>query len=253
MDLKLAGKVALVTGASRGIGLAIAKGLAAEGVKLVLAARGEGDLTAAAARIEEEGGEVLAVPTDMGDDASVEALIACANERFGRVDVVISNASPIAVGPGREDWEKSLSVDVMGAVRLVEGLLPGMEERGEGAILLISSVSGIEAVPMEDYAYTSAKAALIAYSKKLSNIAARNGVRVNALLPGSIEFPGGGWEQMKRDDPQVYEMARSGIPFGRLGTPHEVADAAVWLVSPRAGWINGAALAVDGGQSKGIR
>lgn len=253
MDLGLTGKVALVTGASRGIGLAIAQALAGEGAKLCLAARGQDDLRAAAAQIEAAGGEVLAVPADMADDASVRALVDAAQDRFGRIDIAISNASPISVGPTRGDWDKSLSVDVMGAVRLVDGVLPGMESRGEGAILFISSVSGIEAVPMDDYAYTSAKAALLAYSKKLSNIAARKGVRVNTLLPGSIEFPGGGWETIRRDNPAMYEMVRSGIPFGRLGTPQEVADAAIWMVSPRAAWVNGASLTVDGGQSNSIR
>ncbi|NQX94435.1 MAG: SDR family oxidoreductase [Erythrobacter sp.] len=253
MDLGLSGKVALVTGASRGIGLAIAQGLAAEGVKLCIAARGAEDLQKAAAVLEADGADVLAMTCDAGDDASVEALIAAANERFGRIDIVVSNASPIAVGPTREDWDKSLSVDLMGAVRLVEGTLPGMEERGEGSILLISSGSAIEAGPSMDYAYTAAKAAMVAYSKKLANIAAKKGVRVNVLLPGSIEFPGGGWEQIQRETPEIYEMVRSRIPFGRLGRPEEVADAAVWMVSERASWINGTSLGVDGGQSKSIR
>ena len=253
MDLRLQGKVAIVSGASRGIGLAIAQGLAEEGVKLCLAARGETDLAAAATQIEASGGEALAITTDMADDASVRALVAAAIERFGRVDIVVSNASPIATGPTRADWEQCLSVDLLGAVRLVEETLPGMEERGEGSILLISSGSAVDAAPMDDYAYTTAKAALVAYSKKLSNIAGRSGVRGNALLPGSIEFPGGGWETIRRENPQMYEMARAGIPFGRHGRPEEVADAAVWLVSERAAWVNGTSLGVDGGQSKSIR
>lgn len=253
MDLGLAGKVAIVTGASRGIGLAIARGLAAEGVKLCIAARGEDGLRKTVSMIESDGGEVLAVPCDMASDESVHDLVAAAYERFGRIDIVVSNASPIAVGPTRSDWEQSLSVDLMGAVRLVDETMPLMREQGEGSILLISSGSAVEAAPMDDYAYTSAKAALVAYSKKLANIAPRDGIRVNVLLPGSIEFEGGGWEQIRRDSPDLYEMVRSSIPFGRLGRPEEVADAAVWIVSPRASWVNGSSLGVDGGQSKAIR
>lgn len=253
MDMQLTGKVAIVTGASRGIGKAIAKGLAAEGVKLSVAARGQAALEEAAAELQASGAEVIAVPCDVADDAQVRDLISATLERFGRIDILISNASPLAVGGDREDWEKSLSVDLMGAVRLVEAVLPTMRQQESGSILFISSISGVEASPMNDFGYTSAKAALNAYAKKLSLIEAGNGIRVNALLPGSIEFSGGGWEVIKTKNPSVYEMVRESIPFGRLGTPEEVADAAVWLSSERARWITGAALAVDGGQSKGIR
>lgn len=253
MDLDLKGKVALVTGASRGIGLAIAKGLAAEGAKLCVAARGRDALEKARAEIEADGGEALAFCCDVADDVFVGALVEAALARFGRIDILVSNASALAVGGKREDWEKCLSVDLMGAVRLVEAVLPGMREQRSGSILFISSVSGIEASPMDDFGYTSAKAALNAYAKKLAINEGANGIRANALLPGSVEFPGGGWEVMRSENPSIYEMVRSSIPFGRLGQPEEIADAAVWLVSSRAGWVTGAALSVDGGQGKGIR
>jgi 3-oxoacyl-[acyl-carrier protein] reductase len=141
----------------------------------------------------------------------------------------------------------------MGAVRLVEAVLPGMRQKGSGSILFTSSVSAIEASPTPDFGYTSAKAALNAYAKKLAGAEAPNGIRVNALMPGSIEFPGGGWEKVRQHQPDLYAMVQRSIPFGRLGTPAEVADAAVWMVSPRANWVTGVALAVDGGQAKGIR
>ena len=150
-------------------------------------------------------------------------------------------------------WPTGLNVDVMGAVRLVEAISPMMKAEGGGSILLVSSVSAIEAAPMEDFGYTAAKAALNAYAKKLAVVEGSHGIRANALLPGSTEFPGGGWEIMREDNPSIYEMVRQSVPSGRLATPKEVADAAVWLVSPRAGWVNGASLVVDGGQSKAIR
>ena len=253
MDLELTGKVALVTGASRGIGRAIAEGLAAEGARLVIAARGAETLDETRRALAATGVEVLAVPSDVGDDASVDTLVAKACERFGTIDILISNASALAVAGDRASWEASLNVDVMGAVRLVEAVLPMMRAEGGGSILLVSSVSAIEAVPMPDFGYTAAKAALNAFAKKLAVVEGAHGIRANALLPGSTEFPGGGWEMIRQHQPSLYEMARQSVPAGRLGTPKEIADAAVWLVSPRAGWVNGTALVVDGGQSKAIR
>lgn len=253
MDLKLAGKVALVTGASRGIGLAIAEGLAAEGVRVAIAARSSETLNAAADSLTKAGHAVLAHPCDVADDAAVRALVDAVLARFGRIDILISNASALAIGPDRSSWDASLAVDLMGAVRLVEAVLPGMQKQGSGSILFTSSVSAIEATPTPDFGYTAAKAALNAYAKKLAGTEAPNGIRVNALMPGAIEFPGGEWEKIRQHKPDLYAMVQSSIPFGRLGTPAEVADTAVWMVSPRANWVTGVAMAVDGGQGKGIR
>ncbi len=253
MDLGLAGKVALVTGASRGIGLAIAEGLAVERTHLAVAARDGPTLAAAASILKDRGAEVLAHTCDVADEASVSALVAATLERFGRIDILVSNASALAVGPERSCWDASIAVDLMGAVRLVEAILPGMRVQGSGAILLISSVSAIEASPMSDFGYTAAKAALNAYAKKLAVVEGPNGIRANALLPGSTEFPGAGWDMIRQYQPDLYERVKGGIPSGRLGLPEEVADAAVWLVSSRANWVTGTALAVDGGQSKGMR
>jgi 3-oxoacyl-[acyl-carrier protein] reductase len=253
MDLRISGKVAVIGGASRGIGLAIAKGLADEGAKVVIAARGEEALLNAEREIGSAGGEVLSVVCDLSDDSSVNSLIAQTLEHFRRVDIVVSNASALSIGPDRSDWDACLSVDLLGAVRLVEAAIPKMREQRSGSILFVSSGSGIEATPGADFAYTSVKAALNAYAKKLAVVEAVNGIRVNAILPGSTEFPGGMWEMMREHSPNFYEMARASVPFGRLGVPEEVADAAVWLVSERASWVTGVALSVDGGQAKGIR
>jgi 3-oxoacyl-[acyl-carrier protein] reductase len=253
MDLRISGKVAVIGGASRGIGLAIAKGLADEGAKVVIAARGEDALMTAQKEIQSAGGEALSLVCDLSDDASVENLMAQTLEHFGRMDIVVSNASALSVGPDRSDWDACLAVDLLGAVRLVEAAIPKMREQGSGSILFVSSGSGIEATPGADFAYTSVKAALNAYAKKLAVVEAINGIRVNALLPGSTEFPGGVWDMMRQHNPAFYELARASIPFGRMGVPEEVADAAVWLVSERASWVTGVALSVDGGQAKGIR
>ena len=158
------------------------------------------------------------------------------------------NASALAVGPDLAAWEASLKVDLMAAVHACERVIPWLAESGGGSILLVSSISGLEVSPMPDFAYTTVKAALIAYAKKLSILHAAAGVRVNSIAPGSVEFPGGVWAQVQEHQPGLYERVRASIPRGRLGTPEEIADVAVFLCSPRAGWVTGECVAVDGGQ-----
>jgi 3-oxoacyl-[acyl-carrier protein] reductase len=167
--------------------------------------------------------------------------------------VLVHNASALAFGPDAASWEASLAVDLMAAVHACDRVVPWMREAGGGSILLVSSISGFDASPMPDYAYTTTKAALIAYAKKLAVLQAPHGIRVNTLAPGSIEFPGGVWATVKAQQPAMYDLVRSTIPSGRLGTAEEVADAAVYLVSSRARWVTGATLIVDGGQHKSIR
>jgi 3-oxoacyl-[acyl-carrier protein] reductase len=128
-----------------------------------------------------------------------------------------------------------------------------MADAGGGSILLVSSISGLEADPAPDYGYTAAKAGLIAHAKKLGVLLAPQKIRVNAIAPGSIDFAGGFWAKVKEHQPPLYDMVRASIPWGRLGTAEEVADVAVFLASRRAGWITGECVSVDGGQHRGMR
>ena len=253
MDLGLKGRRAVVAGGSRGIGRAIALGLAAEGAHVAICARSEDALRQTAIELALHGGRVHAAPCDMADAAALARFLDGAHAALGGVDVYVHNASALAFGADLASWEASIQVDLLAAVRACDQVLPWMAESGGGSVLLVSSISGIEASPNGDYAYSSVKAALIAYAKKLSLQEAARGIRVNAIAPGSIEFPGGVWERARQVRPELYAMVRASIPFGRLGTPEEVADAAVYLVSDRARWVTGVCLAVDGGQHRGIR
>ncbi|TVP78493.1 MAG: SDR family oxidoreductase [Gemmatimonadales bacterium] len=253
MDLGLKGRRCVVLGGSRGIGRSIALGLAAEGADVAICARKEGPLRAAEAEISGAGVRAFAQSCDVGDFDALAAFLDAARGALGGVDVLVHNASALALGPSLDDWTASLQVDLMAGVRAAEQVMPWMEEAGGGAILYVSSASGLEAGPAPDFGYTAAKAALIAHAKKLAVIHAPRGIRVNAIAPGSVEFPGGLWASVKEAQPEFYEMVRSSIPWGRLGTPEEVADAAVFLVSPRARWIAGECLSVDGAQHRGMR
>jgi 3-oxoacyl-[acyl-carrier protein] reductase len=253
MDLELKGRNCIVLGASRGIGKAIALGLADEGANLAVCARTEGPLRDAEQEIGGRGVRVHAEPCDLADPKALAEFLDASRRALGGVDVLVHNASALALGSGLEAWEASLKVDLMAAVHACDRVIPWMEEAGGGSILFISSISGIEVFPVSDYAYTSVKAALNAFAKKLAILHAPKGIRVNALAPGSIDFPGGVWDQVRQNQPDFYEAVRATIPFGRMGAPEEVADAAVYLVSNRARWITGVCLAVDGGQHRGIR
>lgn len=253
MDLKLKGKNVIITGGSKGIGKRIALAFANEGANVAICARGEEALRETERELLEKNVNVHAGQCDISDTGALDSFLHTVKDAFGTVDVLVHNASALAVGPGIDDWKASLDVDLMACVHACNRIIPWMAETGGGSILLISSTSGLECDPTPDFGYTAAKAALIAYAKKLGVLHAQQGIRANAIAPGSIEFEGGVWAAMKASQPDIYEMARSSIPAGRLGSPEEVADVAVFLASSRANWITGECISVDGGQHRGMR
>lgn len=254
MDLELEGKVAVVTGASRGIGFGIASALAREGCRLAICARGEKDLREAAEMLEREHGrEVLALPLDVTGPDAGERLIAAAEERFGGVDVLVANA-----GTGRrkpfadttdEDWSEMLDLNFRSAERASRAAVPRMRERGGGAIVFVSSIWGRESAPAGLSLYVTTKAAMIALAKQMATELAPEGIRVNSVAPGSIRFPGGSWDRRVKEDPEsMAEFVREHLPLGRFGTREELADVVAFLVSPKASLVTGVCLPVDGGQ-----
>lgn len=243
----------MVLGGSRGIGRSIALGLAEEGANVAICARNTEALQAAESEIAGFGVRAYAQPCDVGDSQALSSFLESARAALGSVDGLVHNASALAVGPDLSDWEASLRVDLMAAVHATEQVMPWMVESGGGSVLFVSSTSGLEADPAPDFGYTAAKAALIAHAKKLAVMHAPNGIRVNAIAPGSIEFPGGIWSMIKEAQPEIYDSVRASIPWGRLGSPEEVADVAVFLLSPRAAWVAGECLSVDGAQHRGMR
>lgn len=253
MNLELENRNCVVIGGSRGIGRSIALGLASEGANVAICARNNDALRVAGSEISAKGIRAYAHACDVAEPDSLVAFLDAAKEALGSVDVLVHNASALAVGPEISHWEASLQVDLMAAVRAAEHVMPWMEQAGGGSILFVSSISGLEADPAPDYGYTAAKAALIAHAKKLAVMHAPRGIRANAIAPGSIEFPGGIWSMIKEQQPEMYESVRASVPWGRLGTPEEVADVAVFLVSPRAAWIAGECVSVDGAQHRGMR
>ncbi len=252
MDLGLQGRRCVVLGGSRGIGRAIVLGLAAEGAAVATCAREPGALASVEEAVREAGGHCHTATCDIADAPSLQAFLGGARDALGGVDVLVHNASALAFGGDEASWSACLQVDLMAGVRACDIVLPWMREAGRGAILLVSSISGLEASPTPDYAYTSVKAAMLALAKKLAIMEAKHGIRVNALAPGSIDFPGGVWDHVHQHQPDFYDAVKGSIPSGRMGEPGEVADVAVFLVSERARWVTGACVAVDGGQHRRI-
>lgn len=249
MDLGLRGKCAIVTGASRGIGRAIALRLAEEGAHLAICARGEEALRGTEAELRSRGVKVHAAVCDVGRHEALDDFLEAAQTSLGATDILINNATAYGLADNPAGWQSSLDVDLMAAVRASWKVVPWMRAAGGGVIVHVSSISGLEAGAPP--AYCAAKAALISHAKSLAVQLARDRIRVNALTPGSIHLPGGAWDRVKESNPGFFESVVKTIPWGRMGTPEEVADVAVFLVSDRARWVTGSCIVVDGGQHKG--
>lgn len=250
MDLGLAGKNAIVTGGSRGIGRATALEFAAEGANVAICARGQEALDKTRAELESVGVKVHAASCDVADAASLTAFLDGANDALGGIDILINNPSGFGLTDDEAGWEASYNIDLMATVRATWQVVPWMRARGGGSIIHISSISGLESGSPP--AYSAVKAGLVAHAKTLAAQLAPDGIRVNAIAPGSIEFAGGFWDMIKQQNRDMYDATLANIPVGRMGTAEEVAAAIVFIASPKAQWVSGAMLAVDGVQHKGV-
>lgn len=256
MDLGLTGKVAIVTGGSRGLGLAAATALAAEGAHVVICARGEDALTRAAAALQAVatgGARVAQVVADVSTEPGVQAVVNAALSSFGRIDVLVNN---VGVGRGGDleattdaDWQEAIDHTLLPAVRLSKLAVPHIRTQGGGAILIISSIFGREAGGR--MVYNAIKAAEISLAKSLALQLAKDQIRVVSVAPGSILFEGGSWWKRQQADPAgIAAFIKQELPFGRFGKPEEVGAAVAFLASPKASWVSGTTVVVDGCQSR---
>jgi 3-oxoacyl-[acyl-carrier protein] reductase len=255
MDLKLTGKITIVTGGSRGLGLAIARALASEGSHVVICARGEKRLKEATAELSATaaaGARILPIVADISTSEGVKQVVSATVEQFGAIDVLVNNVG-LGRGAGLGDtpdevWQEAFDQTLFTTVRTSREALPHLKQR-QGVIVIISSIFGREAGGR--MTYNAVKAAEISLTKSLAQQLAKDSVRVVSVAPGSILFPGGSWHARQQADPEgIAEFVRRELPFGRFGRPEEIGDVVAFVASPRASWISGTTIVVDGCQSR---
>lgn len=256
MDLELTGKRALVSGGSRGIGRSIALALAAEGCRVAVIARGREGLDAVSPELVAAGGsEHTTIAADVTTAEGAAHAVDAAVEAFGGLDIVIANVGKSGARHCRdmddEDFAFSLDMNLWSGMRVCQRAVPALRESGGGAMVFIASVWGREAGGAPGY--NVGKAGVISLAKAMARDYAADNIRVNSVAPGSILFPGGGWDRRQKDNPEgIAAFVERELPFGRFGRPEEVADVVSFLCSERARWISGACIAVDGAQGRGF-
>jgi 3-oxoacyl-[acyl-carrier protein] reductase len=249
MNLNLKGKRAIITGGSKGIGRAIALALAAEGVSIATCARERSALEDVHRQLVGLGVDAWTKTTDLSGEDALIRFMESAFAEMGRVDILVNNVSALTQPNSAQGWRNSINIDLLASVSATQLVIPWMKDSGGGNIIFLSTVAGMEAggtsVP-----YSAVKAALISYAKNLALVHAIDRIRVNTVAPGAVDYPGGPWDQRRAQQPELYAKFVSQVPWGRMGTPDEVANVVVFLASESSQFITGACIPVDGGKRR---
>jgi len=252
MDLNITGKVAIVTGGTKGIGRAIVEAFANEGANVAFCARNKDEVADTEKALVAKGVKAKGTVVDVGDAKALRAWVASTAKDFGGIDMAVANVSALASPDEDDNWDTSFRVDMMGTVNLCKAVIPHLDKSDVKSLLAISSVSGREA----DFAsgpYGTFKSAIIGYMAGLSFSLADKGIRANTVSPGNTYFPGGVWQSIEGGNPDLFSFAMGLNPTGRMGTAEEVAAGVVFLSSPVASRISGTNLVVDGALTRGIQ